>query len=154
MQQPPRQPSLTLAIGSLRLSVPLPVVVALVVVLVPGAALWGTGASPKPPEGPAPIGPQVPLQAWASSIPSARVLATSVLTKLPSPLPNQKTSKCDDELGEEEIAGGCWMVTDKKPPCPPGKLWEHEGRCWRPIPYSARPPTTGEPRSGNVAGEP
>lgn len=73
------------------------------------------------------------------------------IARLPSPGETQKKRNCDAELGETEVNGGCWMKTDVPPPCPPGKLWEHEGRCWRPIPQSARLPTTGAPRPGGVA---
>jgi hypothetical protein len=63
-------------------------------------------------------------------------------TTLPSPGPNQKT-ECDSERSEVRLNGGCWVKTEKPPPCPPGKQWEHEGRCWLPVAPAARVPTSG-----------
>jgi len=60
------------------------------------------------------------------------------------PGPNQKRAgSCDPGRAEVEINGGCWVETKTPPPCPLGKQWEHEGRCWLPVAPAARAPTSG-----------
>jgi hypothetical protein len=150
---PPRQLALSLFVKHLHLRVPQWVGLVALAVLVPSGAWMALGDSRSPsPVGPVPAPvPQAPLQAWTSGAMPIRALAVVAPGKLPPPLPSQKTVGCDDDLGEKALEGGCWMPTDKEPPCPKWKLWEHEGRCWRPIPKSARAPTTGEPRTHSVA---
>lgn len=99
---------------------------------------------------PAPV-PQVPLQAVSvGAVPHA--FASVVQGGLPSPGPNQKRSgQCDGDQAQEEINGGCWVATNKPPPCPRGKLWEHEGKCWTPVAVLPRVPTSGELRPTPVA---
>lgn len=92
----------------------------------------------------------VPIEQWTAD---AGALHPSTLHLLPA-VPGQKVGRCDPDLGEVEIDGRCWMKTDVPPPCPKGKLYPHEGKCWRPIPKSARAPTSGAPRPGGVADEP
>lgn len=68
----------------------------------------------------------------------------STLTGLPKPGPNQRRAgDCDPDRAQVEINGGCWVKTETKPPCPEGKQWEHEGRCWLPVAPAAPVPTTG-----------
>lgn len=93
--------------------------------------------------------PPVQLQQWMTADAGAFV-SRLVVGKL-KPHPGQKTGDCDPDLGEQERDGACWMKTDVPPPCPKGKLQEDDGKCWRPIPKTARKPTSGEPRSGGVA---
>lgn len=91
----------------------------------------------------------VPVEAWptdAGVLPAVR----SVLAALPA-VPGQKVGGCDPDLGEAEIDGRCWMKTEVPQPCPKGKLYPHEGKCWRPIPRASRAPTSGSPRPGGVA---
>jgi hypothetical protein len=90
------------------------------------------------------------MQEWTTA--DAGTLLPLVVGHLPSPGPNQKrTGRCDTEAAEVEINGGCWIKTEKAPPCTMGKLWEHEGRCWRPVAEAKPAPTTGEPRPRGVA---
>lgn len=71
---------------------------------------------------------------------------------IPSPGPNQKrTGQCDEERSEVEINGGCWVKTEKPRPCPPGKQWEHEGRCWLPVAHAKQLPQSGGRGAGPVA---
>lgn len=149
---PPKQVVLSLVIDRFRLTVPQWVGLVLLAVLVPSGVWMGLGdsrgTSPAGPV-PAPV-PQVPL---LSSTPSnLPVLAMVMPGTLPPPGPNQlRAGKCDDRGSEVAINGGCWVATDKKPPCPEGIQWEHDGRCWRPVAPAARAPTTGEPRTAPVA---
>ena len=113
----------------------------------------------KRPPPPRPLDPPlleapVPMQEWTADAGAALPLTLGLATgSVPALAPGQKpAASCDAELAEVPINGGCWMKTDVPPPCPERKLWEHEGACWRPIPRTAKAPTSGEPRSGNVAG--
>lgn len=159
MRKPPPPESSRLRLTVKDLAVSIPTVVALLLVAgligLPLSLSYHSGAeSVRPLEGPAPLpGPQVPLQTWAAGAAPGQLLSAVAPGTLPSPLQNQKTSKCDADLGEQMLRGGCWMPTDKKPPCPAGKLWEYKDRCWRPIPRTALPPTTGEPPNMPVAGD-
>lgn len=79
---------------------------------------------------------------FLSSTPEGR--PGSVLAGIPPPGPNQRRAgDCDADRAQVEINGGCWVETKTKPPCPDGKQWEHEGRCWLPVAPAARVPTTG-----------
>jgi hypothetical protein len=62
--------------------------------------------------------------------------------EFPVPGPNQKT-QCDSERSEVKINGGCWVKTEKPPPCPLGKQWQYEDRCYLPVAPAARVPTSG-----------
>lgn len=63
---------------------------------------------------------------------------------MPEPGPNQKRAgACDPERSEVAIRGGCWVKTETPPPCPSGKQWEYEGRCWLPVAPAARMPSSG-----------
>jgi hypothetical protein len=97
---------------------------------------------------PAPV-PQVPLQ--ASSVGAVpQVIASVMQGGLPPPGPNQKTAEDCNPDHFEVHNGGCWLATEKKPPCPRGQ-WEHEKRCWFPVAHAARTPTSGEPHRVPVA---
>lgn len=91
----------------------------------------------------------LPLEQWATAD-AGPVVRRMVLGKL-KPHPGQKTEGCDPELGEQERGGACWMKTELPPPCPKGKLQEDEGKCWRPVPKTARAPQSGDPRPGTIA---
>lgn len=92
-------------------------------------------------------------EGWTADAGALPVLK-AVLSRIPPPGEMQKKGGCDPDLGEAELNGGCWMKTDVPTPCPRGKLWEHEGKCWRPIPKVVRAPTSGGGRAGGVAEEP
>lgn len=116
----------------------------LALALVPGAMEWLRPARQPQLQAPA-------LPAWSPTDAGA-LLARMLPGKLPPPGEGWKTNGCDSDLGEQERNGACWMETKVPPPCPSGKLWEDEGRCWRPIPKTARAPTSGEPQRASVAG--
>lgn len=149
-QPPPRQPLSLL----MHLKVPQWVGLVVLALLVPSGLWMGLGDSRSlPPSAPTPIpAPQVPLQ---ESTPTGALptLAAILPGKLPSPGPNQKRSgTCDPERAQVELSGGCWVETKTRPPCPRGKQWEHDGRCWLPVADAKPVPTTGEPRPFPVAG--
>jgi hypothetical protein len=102
--------------------------------------------------GPLPMpAPQVPMLETtpAAALPA---LAAIIPGGLPTPGPNQKRSgTCDPERAQIELSGGCWVATDTPPPCPRGKQWEHEGRCWLPVAEAKPVPTSGEPHRAGVA---
>ena len=133
------------SLAGVRLIIPGAVVVGLAALVLVPAQLNGP-ALPLP----APV-PQVPLQAASvGAVPHA--FASVVRGGLPPPGPNQKrTGQCDGDQAQEEINGGCWVATTKPPPCPRGKLWEHEGKCWTPVAVLPREPTSGEPHRVPVA---
>lgn len=143
-EPPLRQLAVSLVVDRLRVVVPPAALVALAVILVPSSiALFREPA-------PTPAGAVAP-QAWTTDAPHGLVLST-VLHVLPHPGPNQKRAEdCDADQAQVPINGGCWVETKKPPPCPRGKLWEHEGKCWLPVAYAARVPTSGEPRPLTVA---
>lgn len=90
----------------------------------------------------------VPVEHWPADAGATPVHGP--LGLLPE-VPGQKVGRCDPDLGEVELQGRCWMKTDVPPPCPKGKLYPHEGKCWRPIPKTARAPTSGGRSPGGVA---
>lgn len=114
-------------------------------------ALNGSGNVAAPQTPPSPLEPAVPLQEWAADAGVYPTTLATVLRGLPRQEWQKPAEKCDPDLGEHPIDGGCWMKTDVPPPCPPGKLFKHDGICWRPVPRSARPPTTGEPSPLSIA---
>jgi hypothetical protein len=123
-----------------------------VVVGVPLAA-HSPGAVDAGPVLPSPLEPSVPLQEWATDGGVRSITLASALQSIPDKvIDGQKPADaCDPDLGERPINGGCWMLTEVKRPCPPGKLYEHEGQCWRPIPRRARVPTSGDVYPVNLA---
>jgi hypothetical protein len=93
---------------------------------------------------PAPVPLPVPPLEWTTD---GRTGPPSALAGLPAPGPNQKRAgTCTDGV-EEEINGGCWLATDKEPPCPRARggwvFFEHDGKCWVPVARAAPVPTTG-----------
>lgn len=149
MPKPPsilRPSALVLSTSALKVHIPLAMVVWLGVICASRAVAPTLEAGPVP----LPV-PQVPLQETtpAGSLP---VLAAALPGSLPSPGPNQKRAgKCDQERSQVELAGGCWVKTDHPLPCPRGKQWEHEGRCWLPVAEAKPVPTSGEGRPLGVA---
>ncbi|HLL53540.1 MAG TPA: hypothetical protein VK447_08345 [Myxococcaceae bacterium] len=68
-----------------------------------------------------------------------------------NPYPGQKLAKdCDGRLAETPINGGCWVGTDKAPPCE--LLFRHGDKCYRPAsadptkPVGMLPVASGQPR--------
>lgn len=62
------------------------------------------------------------------------------------PLPEQVRARdgaCPE--GYRAIHGGCWLLADRRPPCP-FHAYEHEGRCWSALYLSKRLPSVEEPR--------
>lgn len=109
---------------------------------------WGTPPLPVPPS---PMEPTVPLLEAAvdAGVPS---FASLVMGRLPRPGPNQKRAgQCDPGRAQQEINGGCWVQTTTPTPCPEGKQWEHEGRCYLPVGPTVPPPSAGEPPPLSIA---
>lgn len=108
---------------------------------------------------PAPAAWQVPPMDWTtdSTYLVPHVLASASTGALPPPGPNQKRAGSCEPGVEEEISGGCWLATDKMPPCPlPRGGWvffAHEGKCWLPVAHARGLPTTGDTTRVNIAGE-
>lgn len=134
--------------GPIRLSVPAAVAVGALALCMPGGAMlfMHEAASPVPLPRPA-----IPPQEWTTDVPRG-LAAAAWLGALPDPGPNQKRSgECDPDQMQVELNGGCWIATERKPPCRSDKLWEHAGKCWLPVAHAARVPTSGEPRTPSVA---
>jgi hypothetical protein len=83
-------------------------------------------------------------------------LMRGTIGTLPKPAVNQKKSGECVQGYEVEINGGCWMATDKVPPCPEPKngwvSYAHEGKCYVPVGHTARPATSGGAQQAGVAG--
>lgn len=78
------------------------------------------------------------------------VALSSVLELMSTPIPktpsdNWRRPPCGEV--EVEINGACWVLPAypdggvPAPPCP-RNLWEHKGRCWKPVGRVERPGTT------------
>lgn len=80
-------------------------------------------------------------------------IGRALLQEIPKePFPTQRRAgQCDDAASQEEINGGCWVQTKKKPPCPMGIQWEHDGKCWLPALRAAPTPTSGGGGAPGVA---
>ena len=150
--QPPPEPRPLSVLFSaervkLALTSPALVLTLLALALLPGMKEWLLPARQPPPPGPSPA-----IPAWAPAD-AGMLLARVVPGRLPPPGEGWKTGGCDSDLGEQERNGSCWMETKVPPPCPAGKLWEDEGKCWRPIPKTARRPTSDDlrPQQSSVA---
>lgn len=118
-------------------------IAALVVVGAPVALSTSGSTQPLPPP-PSPLDPTVPLLE-ASIDAGVPGFASILLGRLPKPGPNQKRAgECDPGRSQVELNGGCWVETTHPLPCPDGKQWEHEGRCYLPVGPTVRPPTTGD----------
>lgn len=101
---------------------------------------------------PTPLEAPVPLLETTPTTDAGAIAARFIPGKLPPPGPNQlRAGKCDPEQSHVEINGGCWVKTERPPPCPRGKQWEHEGRCWLPVAPAKQLPQSGEPRPRGVA---
>jgi hypothetical protein len=99
----------------------------------------------------------VPSLEWTTdaSVFAPSMLASAYRGALPNPGPNQKRSgECEEDV-EVEINGGCWLATDKVPPCPAKKggwvFYAHEGKCWVPVAKAARMPSSGTPHPVSIA---
>lgn len=57
-----------------------------------------------------------------------------------TPRPDQET-RCDADAAEVNINGGCYIATDKRPPCP-SRQYEHGGKCWVAVGKRGRPATS------------
>lgn len=84
-------------------------------------------------------------------------LGRAMIGTLPKPADNQKKEgECVPGI-EVVINGGCWMATDKTPPCPEPKggwvFYAHEGKCYVPVGHTARPATSGGAQQAGVAGQ-
>lgn len=81
-------------------------------------------------------------------------LADMTLRGLPPPdEQRQLRAPCDPDL-EHEFNGYCWVPIDVRP-CPPGKTWEHQGKCYQRAMRVERkrvPTSGGEMRQAGVAG--
>jgi hypothetical protein len=135
----------------LKVVIPTAAIVFVALAITPGLAYLVVPKGAPLEAGPAPLPvPQVPL---LSSTPAALpMLAMALPGKLPPPGPNQlRAGQCDPERAQVEINNGCWVRTETPPPCPKGKQWEHEGRCWLPVAEAKPVPTTGEPRTAGIA---
>lgn len=120
------------------------------VALIVGAPLALSGSGPSP-AAPGLLEPPVPLLE-ATSDAGVPGFASIVLGRLPKPGPNQKRAgQCDAGRAQQEINGGCWVKTETPTPCPEGKQWEHEGRCYLPVGPTVRPPSAGEPPPLSIA---
>jgi len=153
---PLRDVALSVTLRGLAVRVP-PVIVA--VLLAGIAPVIVMKQTPPPPPTPNPAIPQdADEQGSTVDVGAMYALASVLPGRLPNPGPNQKRAgQCIEGL-EVEINGGCWVATDKKPPCPPPRggytLYEHEGKCWMPMARAARTPTSGEPRGTLTVADP
>jgi hypothetical protein len=125
------------------------------------AALWvatmvGLMVTPNPrPQRPpsTPLEVPVPLLESTPALTDGGIPLRLVLASIPPPGPNQlRAGQCDPDRAQKELNGGCWVKTETPPPCPRGKQWEHEGRCWLPVAPAKPVPTSGEARPLGVAG--
>lgn len=97
-----------------------------------GAVLAGSYLVP-PPEM-----PPSPMPEWSGGVPAGWMVPVSMapvrlaLDLPPRPFPDQKTRNCDEDQAEVKINGGCWVGTDRAPPCGE-KMYEHKGKCYRPV---------------------
>lgn len=147
MRPPPTTPSFRL---KLYLSSPAFVLPMLVLAASPGLYQLLTRTEPTPAVQPP------TLNTTPAMIPFDLLRGT--LGTLPAPAPNQrKAGQCVAGF-EVEINGGCWMATDKTPPCPEPRagwvFYAHEGKCWVPVANTPRAPTSGGAQQAGVAGEP
>jgi hypothetical protein len=89
-----------------------------------------------------------PLRHTPAAIPFD-LMRASYRSALPKPAVNQKRAGECVEGVEVELNGGCWMATDKTPPCPAPKggwvFYAHEGKCWVPVAHTPRPATSAQP---------
>lgn len=114
-------------------------------------ALNSSGSVAVPQTPPSPLEPAVPLLE-ASVDAGVPGFASIILGKLPKPGPNQrKAGECDPGRSQVAINGGCWVETTHPLPCPEGKQWEHEGRCYLPVGPTVRPPSAGDTSPLSIA---
>jgi serine/threonine protein kinase len=84
--------------------------------------------------------------ASVSSAETRPVSEGKVSRKMPNkPEPGQRRPPCTPKEAVVEINGGCWVPGGgAKPPCEDG-WYEHNGRCYFPMPGQGRIPTSEEP---------
>lgn len=142
---PPMRPlAVSLTVDRLKIVLPAAVVALIVLALVPSLAMVLVQRT-QPPV----LEERAPT---VSTTPAVLPLMSFTFGAVPKPGPNQKRAgACDADAAQVEINGGCWMKTDKPPPCPRGKLWEHEGKCWVPVAEAKPVPTSGEMQHAGVA---
>lgn len=95
---------------------------------------------------------------WTTDGGTPLLMLNAVLSrKLPEPGQGQVNTATACKPPGRFVDGGCWIpVADEVPPCTPTNgehrtMWPHDGKCWLPVPRTARGPTSGEPRPGSVA---
>lgn len=147
MPKPPaplRPLAVSIVVERLKIVLPLAALVVLAVALSPGLALvlWPRPTMPTA---------HPPAREVATDAEAMFTMSRVVLTGLPLLDNQKKAADCDPDRAQVAIDGGCWVKTDKPPPCPKGKLWEHEGKCWFPVAYGKPVPTSGELRSAGIA---
>jgi hypothetical protein len=109
-------------------------------VLAFGAALaLGALLRSRPKEAPPAVNTEMDV-VWATDVDPlgpGLTLAGPVTT---GPLPGQKRPPCTP-VRERDLAGGCWIGTEHKPPCPEA-VYEVSGRCVLPVQAAKRTDTS------------
>lgn len=90
---------------------------------------------------------QTPVAAapCASEVVLGRTLGLMSTPVPKAPAESWKRPPCGDV--EVQINGACWILPayvdggTPSAPCP-NNLWEHKGRCWKPVGKDTRPPTS------------
>lgn len=99
---------------------------------------------------PPPTAPNAAAQEFTTDAAPSR-FANVFLGELPATDdPRQYRAPCESEF-YVELKGKCWIPLDIKP-CPKGRAWEHEGKCYVRALRAERTPTSGEPQRANIAG--
>lgn len=116
-----------------------------------GSLSYAPTSSPSPT--PNPARPPA-IQEYTAGTDFIHVIGSAAKAKLPAPYPNQKKPPCEPYL-EEDFEGFCWTYLGVKPPCPEGKAWERDGKCYQRALKAARVPSSGDPQlPGGVANPP
>jgi hypothetical protein len=146
---PPFRPlAVSIVVERLRIVLPIAAVALVVVALSPGLALL---LMPRPPPSLAPA--MQPEEEYTSGA-HLSTFAALAYGALPAPDPRQRTPPCAEDVGEEEFSGACWLRLDIQPPCPAGKTWERNRKCYTRalrVEKLPREPTSGEHRTLGVA---
>jgi hypothetical protein len=79
---------------------------------------------------------------WASDVDPLGPGVVLIGPTATGPLPGQKRPPCTP-VRERELAGGCWIGTEHRPPCPEA-VYEVTGRCVLPVQAAKRPDTSVE----------
>jgi eukaryotic-like serine/threonine-protein kinase len=94
----------------------------------------------RPKEEPAPVVDSEVDAVWATDVDPLGPVLTLVGPVATGPLPGQKRPPCTP-VRERELAGGCWIGTEHRPPCPEA-VYEVSGRCVLPVQAARRPDTS------------